>query len=709
MPTPYVPLPEPTDEEKTAGIRAGVDEAQYVDQNDIEKAKRQSEEKVVAKFFKEYKQARDFDKDNRKQYAVDRRYAAGTADPTWAVNTNLIGSFIDILVSFLYARNPDVSVRKAPQVDDIGSRDNELLARTMEIVITRLWKKSALKRNAKKMVRAALTTGIGWLKVIMVADSPDMPEVQGQMNDLRDNLAALQAVSDKLEDPSSDAYCQTEALIAEKQELMASLEQKVEVAIRKYLAVDFVSSEDMQISTDVRNIEDYLDAGWCSNAIYRPKTKLKQLFPRLTDEDVKQAKVYFQRRTKDLTPLGEQVNLGGQFGDVNADEAEQYTTSDMQSGQSSDSNSVEFVKIIEIWDHETNHIKTAVDGTKVWAKDPYQPAYPSSRFFPYFMLSFYEVDGLRHSQSLPQREAKLQDEYARSRSSWRLMRERAIPGTLFNARGMDDAEMAKIERSVHQEYVGIKPTDANARLSDMFTPKPVSSIDPRLYDTAPILADMEKIAGVQEALQSAVTQEKTATEAQIQQTGFASRTTADRDVLEDVLTDMASYTAELTLTALKTRDVQRLAGPAAFWPENMDIEDLLTMVEVEIQAGTTGKPRANGDRDAWGVLMPQIKEAIMQIQQAQLQGNTGLSQALTELLKETMIRMGDDTDISRFIPAMPGDMTMPGAPGAVAVPPTGADPASSPSPGPPGAGAPSGAPGLVNPATEVPSIQNPTN
>src|SRR5208282_3593896 len=101
----------------------------------------QKEFALVEKRWKQYNDARKFDENFRKQVAIDRRYAAGTSDLAWAVTTNLIGAFIDILVALLYARNPDVSVRKAPQVDESNTYQMQIFARTLEIVISGLWKK----------------------------------------------------------------------------------------------------------------------------------------------------------------------------------------------------------------------------------------------------------------------------------------------------------------------------------------------------------------------------------------------------------------------------------------------------------------------------------------------------------------------------------------------------------------------------------------
>ena len=313
-------------------------------------------------------------------------------------------------------------------------------------------------------------------------------------------------------------------------------------------------------------------------------------------------------------------------------------------------------------------IRTLIDGVKKWAKEPYPPPYPASRFYPYFYFAFYEVDGARHAQSLSWRLYKLQDEYSATRSNFRLTRERSIPGVLFNATMLDDTEAKKLTESKHQEYTALRPANPDQPLANLFAPKPVQGIDPRLYDPTYILNDMERLSGVQEALSAAINgpgNPKTATEANIQQSGTNARTTSNRDNLEWMLTDMAQYTAEVALQGLETRDVQRMAGPKAFWPVGMDINDLFTMVEVTIDAGTTGKPKAQGDQQNWATLLPLIKETLMQIEQALGNGNMPLAQSLTELVKETMVRLGDETDVDRFIPKTPP----PGTPGAGAPPP----------------------------------------
>jgi hypothetical protein len=132
-----------------------------------------------------------------------------------------------------------------------------------------------------------------------------------------------------------------------------------------------------------------------------------------------------------------------------------------------------------------------------------------------------------------------------------------------------------------------------------------------------------------------------------------------------MLTDMALYTAQQALQCLEMRDVQRLAGPKAFWPHGMDIEDLFTMVEITLVAGSTGKPRQATDMQAWSTILPLIQSILKEVEQAMAQGNLPMANALIELVKETMLRLGDESDVERFIPRK----APPGSPGAGGPPP----------------------------------------
>jgi hypothetical protein len=172
----------------------------------------------------------------------------------------------------------------------------------------------------------------------------------------------------------------------------------------------------------------------------------------------------------------------------------------------------------------------------------------------------------------------------------------------------------------------------------------------------------------------------TATEAEIQNSGFASRTGADRDELEDLLIEMAQYTAEVSIQSLTPLDAVRYAGPSAFWPAGMDVEDVLSILDVEIAAGTTGKPQARADKETWATLLPMIQAMMQQVQVLDLT-NPPLAKGYKNLLRETLKRLDDRLSIDAIMPPaapvldpMTGAAPVPGAPaaqGAPGAPPVG--------------------------------------
>ena len=602
-----------------------------------QKEEDRQEAKAVKALLKTYNIARAFDKDARKAYAQDRLYASGKANPDWAVDANMIGTFIDILVSFLFAKDPDISSVPGEQVGRTPDLNAELFADTMKIVIRRLWKDARLKKAVRKALRSSLSIGPGWIKSIMVTQSKTDPIVEQDLNDAQDNMARLMATRKEIMEDDGLTKDEMDLKVQAAELLTASLTEKLEVIIRRGLALDFVRGEDVQVSLDVSELSDYLDANWVANQMFVEKGDVRGMFDRLTREDMQEAKVFYQRKVHDDTTVP--------AGSVTANDAEKFVAS----GET-DGDEIPFVRVIEFWDKRDNHIKTVVDGVNRWARVPYQPAHATSRFYPYFLIALFEVDGDRHPQSLSGRLDKLQDEYASTRSSGRLARSRSIPGTIFDAGTISPDDIKKIEAAVEQEYVGVQPI-AGGKLSDSFAEKPVGRYDPRIYDTSQTVRDMERISGVQEALSQAGGN-KTATEANIEQQGFATRTGADRDTQEAMLTDLAQYTAELAIQALPADYVTGIAGELAFWPEDLPFEAIVTQLNLDIEAGSTGAPNKEQERQSWSVIMPLLRETMVIIQQAQATGNLPLAEALTELLKETMQRMGDRTNLDRFLPKL---------------------------------------------------------
>lgn len=741
------PLVPPGTSSMAAAVDAGIARAdgQEVDATELAEVK---------KLMAEYQAARDFDKPARKQYVRDRKYAAGLSDVNWASDANIVGAIIDILVSYLYAKDPKFEARPAKRVQDpadlaavpainpamlpgaalpgaapaapgIGDAlappapaapvppglpaalalpgalppaagavpgmppmappaqpptqsklDSEAFADTLTLVVNRLWKDAKLKKTARRFLRSALSVGPGWFKGLMFSEKKPDPQMAAQLRDMQTSLEQLQGLQKQLSYEGFASAEDRDLKIAETQEIIKGMGPKLEKVMRQGMHVDFVPAEQMTVWLDVAYTEDYLNAGALAEDIFVPKSQLCERFSRLTEDDIKTAASYYQRKT------GNEAQAQNNPENDSATEG-QYTKDTSQYGTGGDSKQFDYAKVIEVWDRRTGMIKTMVDGVKKWAVEPYPPPQVTTRFYPYFRLALFEVDGQRHPQSLSWRLHKLQDEYSAARSNQRLTRERSVPGIIFNAGMLAKEEVRKVTDAVHQEFIGINTTDPNMPAEKLFAQKANGTYDPRIFDTTPIVADMAKVSGVQEPQQGAANPEITATQAQIEQSGFRSRTGTDRDTLEGVFLDFAQYSSECSIQAITSEYAQRIAGPAGFWPVGMDVQDILTLVEVDIEAGSTGRPNADASREAWATLLPQIKDTLVEIRQFDVT-DPPLAAALRNIVRETVRRLDDRINIDQFIPPASNPPLMPQlpAPAGATKPGTPAKPPGA-APGPP--------------------------
>jgi hypothetical protein len=682
-----------------------------VSKADGQKKAVEKEQKAVKAANDEYAGARQFDEGARKQYNRDRRYAAGKSDKHWKSNANIIGSHIDILKSFTYAQNPDVSCQPSVQAGMTPTEDDVDFAETMQIVISKLWKRAQLKKRARRMVGSTLTVGPGIIKALMYSDKRQNPQLERELKDMRDNLARVEQLETEVGETAEYTDEERAEKVEEMENQIKGLEAKVEKLTSKGLCIDFIRAEDFQCSTDVACIADHLEADWNSNDLYVRKNQLRTRFPRLTAADVKEATTYYQAAPKIDDP---KIVIPGESSRGDEGSADGAFTKSAPDGRSSgtvteNGKSVEFAKVVEMWCRSENVIKTFVDGVKRWAVEPYAPPQGSKRFYPYFNLEFYEVDGERHPQSLTDREWKLQDEYASRRSNGAEVRERSVPMKVFNNAQIDPKEAEKFRKGENMELVGVRLTDPLADVNKAIGVVAAPRIDWQAYDTADVQRDMEVVSGVQEAQQQAPKPGVTATAVETSNQGFASRTGADRDALEDMLNDLAVYTAETALQALTVQDVQRLAGPQAFWPGEdpvagipaMDYEDVSEILEIEIVAGSTGKPNERADKEAVATLMPIVKEFVIGIPQMEATGDPVVLQqakGLRNLLEWTLKSMDNRMSIDQILPPMAvPKVPLAGDPAAGAAPGQ-----SGPAGGPPVEGTPTGNGTVNNPQAAPP-------
>ena len=731
---------------------------------DPERAKLKAREEAdVTRWMQSIEQARKFDEPAREQYAKDRRLARG--DSGFEVDANIVGTNIDILESFLYARDPDFDVTPGPSVRppsidslrdaieeqmqaspevmqagqmaaaaavamgtppqmalQIGqqaqaakveeliraevdrmrkqfmrrSREIKGFAETCEIVGARMWKDAQLKRRGRPWVRSGLTIGLGVIKASWQERTAPCPETVAAINDLQANIKRLQSLRKELAEGGliervtgavKSFTGSDDAKIADYERQIAALNGQVERVVARGFVVDNVAGEDFQVAPGY-TIANHLDAPWNAHRIFMRYDDAKAEFA-LDDEKIRAAKRYRARKPQMIK--NESVLIDDK---VSAGEADAYVGSMDASGadgtETDGSTSGDFVALWEIWDRDSNTVLTAVEGVKCWVKEAWTPP-ATTRFYPFFLFCTSEVDGQRHPQSLVTRTAKLTDEYYRIGSAEAEHRRRIRPKTAFNAGLLAAGEAEKLERATTQEMVGINPTVPNTPIGNILWQVTYAQLDPALYDRTRIIQEIERVWGVQEALSGSINVAKTATEAEIQQSGFQARTGGRRDALESALGELALYTVEIARAFVDDEDVRAIAGPDAFWPPYTGPDDLTKLVNVDIRAGSSGKPNTSREREAWASQLPLLQQGIMQI--GQLRGATpqAIADSLEQLLRITAERAGDRIDIDQLIPqsdtgvaqmpGMPGmpGMPMPGGPAPGGMPPTEPQPGGDPS------------------------------
>ena len=599
---------------------------------------KQQEEALITKWADQVKRARKHDSYARKRWADDRRVARG--DTEWLVDTNLIGAIMEVLSAFLYARNPDVSIKPSHSANRAMIQQYRALGTTLEIMVSRLLRDAHLKRTAKRWVRSAMTVGVGWIKAAMQTRTERDPLMMEELNDLKDNLKRIESKEKQLADGDAD---DEDVTAAEIRSNIIALEAKLEREVAEGMVLDLMAPEDVVVSPACGEVENYLRAPWIAYDVYKDKDEAMEI-TKWDKKVLDQANKYTQRPRR-----GEADEEGSSHTN-----ATQWVDMDNEEGEGAE-NPEGFYRFTEIWSLRDGVVYTFVEGIQTkWARPPYAPR-TGARFYPSFLLAFHYIDGDRWPQSDVYQLKSLQAEYGRTRSNFAEHRRRAIPGVVFDGAMVAEDSIEKLTAAQVQEYISVKLTKPGTDIRTIFAPKLYNNVDHALYDTQPITNDMEKVSGAQDAVTGGIEVEKTATEAQIQESGRGARTGARLDNLEEALTDLAEYTVQLMLQTMDKADAIRYAGSDAMWVD-MTTDEALSMLAIEIKAGSTGKPKVNSDREAWGTLMPLIEGLIDRVGQARMQGQEWAAKPWIALLKESAERLDDFADIEQFLPVPTPDV-----------------------------------------------------
>ncbi len=535
--------------------------------------------------------------------------------------TNLVYATIASILPQVYAKNPDISVTPTEGVPGDRYANIKQFCKTLESVLhAQLVKGANLKDSAKDATRSAMTTSLGWVKLLYQRDIETDPVIQNRMNDAQENLKRVQASLANIEDPA-----QIGELTANKAQLeqeLKGLAGQLEKVIAQGLVIDNILSEHLLIlDPTVRSFKGYRQAGAMAQIIYFTKEKFEAAFGYVP----KTATVY--------TTAGGQPREG--------------------------TGEVKLYQVFEIWDKDTNTVYTLCKGEKDFCREPYQPQKLGAHWYPFFPLAFNLVDGQFYPMSDVELIEKLSDEYNETAQQLKDARDESIPGTVVREGGnLSPDDIEKIKRRKPRETVVISGPGGKP-LSDDIQEIGGVTTNPLLYDRAPIRQDIDTMSGATDALRGSVSRAKTATEAEYMQAGLAGRTGERQDATADWISSMAQYAAEILLQELTPQQVLMIAGEGAQWPQ-MTKEEALSMVRIEVRAGTMGKPDKSKEQEQWTKVLPVLQEGMKNVADLRAKGMNDMADAVIELLRETLRRFDERIDLDKFIPPAENNAPNPG-------------------------------------------------
>jgi hypothetical protein len=249
--------------------------------------------------------------------------------------------------------------------------------------------------------------------------------------------------------------------------------------------------------------------------------------------------------------------------------------------------------LVCVWKHydkPSGQVYYVADGYTGFLRKPAAPDVFVEDFWPVYSLTFNAVES--EKDLFPPSDVTLlldmQREYNRSRQGQREHRKAARPRWVFaNGAFNDEEDPLHLAQSKPFEAVGLN-MDPSAKIGDILQTVPVPGVDPNLYETSQFFADMQLVGGAQEAQLGGLAK-ATATESSIAAASSASSDGSSIDDLDSLLTVVARASGQILQREMSEDQVMAVAGVGAVWPQ-MSLEDIANEVYLEVEAGSTGKP-----------------------------------------------------------------------------------------------------------------------
>lgn len=444
----------------------------------------------------------------------------------------------------------------------------DTIAKTLELVQEYTIQEQAhdFKLMMKMVVRRAITTGVGYVKVgwqrIMQRD----PDKEAQISDLSEQLSVIKRRAADLADGKINED-NPEASALEEQ--IKAIQEEPEVLVREGVVYDYPSSTSIIPDPKTVNLREFLGADWVAQEYCLSVDEIKEIY----EVDVSGN---FSAREEE-NPYGSRSEFERLFG---KDYSDRYPDEDKP----------DTVHVWEVYSRKEGLVFHICEGYPDFLREPAKPEVYIERFWPWFAYVPNECDA--DGRIFPPSDVRLmrdmQNELNRSRQMLREHRLAARPKSVTAAGVLTKDDKVKLQNHPANAILELEGLTPGQKVNDLLQPYTGPNIDPNLYETNGVYQDSLRVTGSQEANLGGMSG-GTATESQIAESSRMTSVGSNVDDLDDLLTQLFRASGQILLLEMSEETVKKIVGEGAIWPQ-MSKADVAQEIYLEVEAGSTGRP-----------------------------------------------------------------------------------------------------------------------
>lgn len=586
------------------GILGPVDDPSMIDPNAIGQAVEPTVEETIPdpaevafinSWISKIDKAKVFHKKKFDKMIANQELASGKQWPGQTEEddryvVNVIGQVLRQRVASLYAKNPTVIAKRRPRLDyriwdgrmeslqqamtNPMDPANQLLiadvqaghaqrtkidgiSRTLEIAVRQHLQQQFpdFKRQMKIMVRRTETCGVGYVKLDFQREMQPRPEIETQIVDCTNQLSEIKML---MAQQSRGDFDENSAKAEQLEITIKSLQEKKYCIMREGVVWSFPRSTALIIDPSCTQLEGFLGAGWIAEEFYLPKDEVERIYG---------------------IDASKTTNYNGAKSDTI-----------VETKKDKDNSKLGNICFYEIYDCHAGTRFTIMRGCNYYLRKPEAPNVCLERFFPYFALTFNDIED--ETEIFPPSTVELlkhvQLERNRTKEALRQHRIAKAPKYGGNAAKVSQEDRDKLSKApAHhvQWFEGLQPGEKS---EDIFWEIKTANIDPNVYEVGSLTDDVTIAVGMSDAHLGAVSG-ATATESSIAEDSRMSSTASNVDDLDDFLTGLFREVGNIYFMEVSAETIQKAVGPGAVWPE-LSAEEVLEDIYLEIEAGSSGRP-----------------------------------------------------------------------------------------------------------------------